>query len=485
NWPWSDAEYRMIAQVIDNRTKVGLAHSANVDLRFFLRPPALPPTASSIEDDLKELLQSLPEDGLDACGRFFLRRALPKFITPKTETVWTHCEFGAEFLEPHPVERSLKQRYLLYLQVLLNHSKIPEHCRKIVRQHGLLALRRVYDDQAENRHIVYYIGKILANISLHEDLHRPLIEAGWLTIFAEWMKGNDLQLNLLATKALINLDRDYEAPSGVMLDGVYQYHPQCRTRSPAHVDIVFIPGLLGGPVWTWRQNDSSTARPFSKCWPKDWLAKDCPSARILTVEYDTNLSTWSTACPYDHAERTLRARSLILLNKLREAGVGERPIIWIGHSMGGLLIKSILAQSEAEQITKATKGIIFFSVPHRGSDMASWAADSTRKYILFPSVEVRELIRGSTELLRLHSLFKKVVSTYDISVLSFGEGLPLNISLRKNGVEWIQTLLVPPESSNPDIGTFKLMEDQNHLTICKPASRSSALYRNILSFIFD
>lgn len=30
-----------------------------------------------------------------------------------------------------------------------------------------------------------------------------------------------------------------------------------------------------------------------------------------------------------------------LLNKLEQAGVGSRPIIWIGHSMGGTMYKTV------------------------------------------------------------------------------------------------------------------------------------------------
>ena len=32
---------------------------------------------------------------------------------------------------------------------------------------------------------------------------------------------------------------------------------------------------------------------------QDWLAKDCPHVRILTVEYETHLSEWAPRCPYE------------------------------------------------------------------------------------------------------------------------------------------------------------------------------------------
>ena len=33
-------------------------------------------------------------------------------------------------------------------------------------------------------------------------------------------------------------------------------------------------------------------------------------------------------------------RGAEMVRKLRAAGVGERPIIWVGHSMGGTLVMS-------------------------------------------------------------------------------------------------------------------------------------------------
>ena len=35
-----------------------------------------------------------------------------------------------------------------------------------------------------------------------------------------------------------------------------------------------------------------------------------------------------------------------MLKKLEAAGVGQRPIIWITHSLGGLILKHILVNEE-------------------------------------------------------------------------------------------------------------------------------------------
>lgn len=39
--------------------------------------------------------------------------------------------------------------------------------------------------------------------------------------------------------------------------------------------------------------------------------------------------------PFSTCSRSLRTRSTVMLKKLKKAGIGKRPIIWVGHSMGG------------------------------------------------------------------------------------------------------------------------------------------------------
>jgi hypothetical protein len=62
-----------------------------------------------------------------------------------------------------------------------------------------------------------------------------------------------------------------------------------------------------------------------------------------------------------------------------EAG---RPLVFVGHSLGGLVIKEALIRSSEYHFNKqdeelgavypCTKGIVFLGTPHRGSDLAPY-----------------------------------------------------------------------------------------------------------------
>ena len=169
------------------------------------------------------------------------------------------------------------------------------------------------------------------------------------------------------------------------------------------VDVVFIHGLMGGVFYTWRQADPHNEREgveeqvsgegYSYCWPRDWLAEDSQHVRVLGCDFDSYLSQWGGNCPSQSFKQSLADRSSDMMRKLRQAGVGNRPVIFVGHSMGGLIVKQMLAASaesadpELQQLSNNTKGVVFYSTPHEGSEIANM--NSIFKYFFFPSVEVQ------------------------------------------------------------------------------------------------
>lgn len=217
----------------------------------------------------------------------------------------------------------------------------------------------------------------------------------------------------------------------------------------------------------------------TQCWPKDWLPEDVPSVRIIGVNYDTNLSMWTPSCPIEGKITTMSERSEEYVGKLITAGIGIRPTIWVCHSMGGLLVKKMLVDEwkngDKNNICKNTRGIIFYSTPHRGSRVA--VLTQTTKMLVWPSVEVQELREESPHLLQLHEEFLNMLKEYPIEIVSFSETKPTLVTTLKVPFQFVTS-----NSADPGVGEFYEIA-QDHLSICKPASRHSFLYQKLLSVL--
>ncbi|XP_068040796.1 protein SERAC1 isoform X1 [Anomalospiza imberbis] len=496
NSHWHDYQYVTVAQTCDQRTAIGLARSKDVDLRFFLPPPPLPKIKAvstgkdyPIEDELRLLLVSLPQTGLDPCVQYFTSLALresSQTLAAQRGGLWCFGGNGLPYcdtLSKIPSETV----ELFCLQALVQHSKISSHCDKIEAKGGLQLLQRIYQLRKDSAKIQRNIIRIIGNMALDERLHSSIVRAGWVSVLAEVMKSPHIIQSSHASRALANLDRDMVKEK--YPDGVYVLHPQYRSSQPVRADILFVHGLLGAAFKTWRQQDvdrrwdkkaSEGEEDYSQCWPKTWLASDCPSLRIISVEYDTHLSDWKAKCPVEAHRKSIAFRSSELLDKLKAAGIGDRPLVWVSHSMGGLLVKKMLVDAsknpEMDKIVNNTRGIIFYSVPHHGSQLAEYSINA--RYLLFPSVEVKELSKDSPALKELNDDFLSFAKDKKFSVLSFAETLPTHIG------SMLKLHVVPVESADIGIGDL-IPVDVNHLNICKPKKKDAFLYQRTLKFIQD
>ncbi|KAI4924481.1 hypothetical protein J4E85_007596 [Alternaria conjuncta] len=171
-------------------------------------------------------------------------------------------------------------------------------------------------------------------------------------------------------------------------------------------DIVFVHGLQGHPESTWTFSEGTSnqtpAKPPSKgsffrrsvkatatepaadlpgappppgtFWPRDFLLEDFPKARIFTYGYDSSVSHFF-AGPANSDNILDRGRDLLERLVTQREKVRGRPIIFVAHSLGGLVVKSALRLSalaedgakDHEDILASTVGILFFGTPHRGS----------------------------------------------------------------------------------------------------------------------
>jgi hypothetical protein len=103
-----DGEFSQLAQSVNYRTAVGLASCANVDLRFFLDPPPLPPSLEgrTIVSLFKEVLTRLPRnsDQLHDCINYYTTTALDDYLTRGDAEALLDSDISHEFFrESHHI----------------------------------------------------------------------------------------------------------------------------------------------------------------------------------------------------------------------------------------------------------------------------------------------------------------------------------------------------------------------------------------------
>jgi predicted alpha/beta hydrolase family esterase len=232
-------------------------------------------------------------------------------------------------------------------------------------------------------------------------------------------------------------------------------------------DVIFVHGLGGDALSTWHPQGIKEAE---NSW-LTWLARDLEDIGIWSVNYEVEPFRWrgSTMPLAD------RATNVVDLLDIYE--IGERPVIFITHSMGGLVVKQMLRHAcdygnpSWKKIVEQTKGIVFLSTPHSGSDIANWM-----KYIggiLGASVSVEELEANAPRLRELNTVYRNHAQLKEISIIVYCE------NEKTKGV-----MVVDQTSADPGIpGVTPIPLDENHISIAKPRSAKSQLYLRVKKFI--
>ena len=243
-------------------------------------------------------------------------------------------------------------------------------------------------------------------------------------------------------------------------------------------DVIFVHGLGGSSHSTWRYGSETSAEHFF--WPAE-LARDI-NVGVWSLGYPAGITAWG------EPGMIIQLRAGNLAQKLANASIGKRPVIFITHSMGGLIVKSLivssrtLGDSDRLEIANATKGIVFCATPHRGSDFAN-AAQALGAFFGGSQKHVIQLKSAGQELNILHDEFVEWQRNSLVKVCSYAE----NIGLFKR-----RTLLRPlplglvvdRTSANPNIAGHAVRDvDDDHLTIVKPRNRNHDVYAGTLRFI--
>lgn len=170
----------------------------------------------------------------------------------------------------------------------------------------------------------------------------------------------------------------------------------------ACVDIVFVHGLTGNAYNTWLHKETGVH------WPSDILKQDLTDARILSFGYDADiLHFWN---PVSNSRLSNHAEKLVgdLVREREGTNTETRKILFVAHSLGGLVTESALSHSRhapekhLRQVERWTVGIAFLGVPHYGADLASWGKLGTRMVDLLNSAnkDIVDVLEPGSEILR-------------------------------------------------------------------------------------
>ncbi|KAL3982008.1 PGAP1-like family protein [Acanthocheilonema viteae] len=361
--------------------------------------------------------------------------------------------------------RSQDQRLNRLLSQLVVKTEIG-YGRELINQDILTLLLQLCIHYREtNRNICLNVLKILANIvAQNEYCATAVANSEWFPVLASMASSQVFEEVLMTEKICNNGLSVFDSTRKPLKTNVYElFRPD--DDQPPIIDLVLIHGIRGSVFWTWREKDNPSKTPRTRCWPRSWLPQDVPiPMRILAIDYLSSL------VHFVGVVETVSTRAQKFAVELKTAGVGDRPVLFICHSMGGLLVKRILLDDP--EIRRSTMGILFMATPHRGSPYAMYAPLGVR-----PSDDVKLLHQQSAINRQLHQDFLKIIDTVPV-ISSVAETEKASLIMHQKGV------LVPPESAYLERGAFYHINDVHH-NICKPSNRQDRIYSIILLFIND
>nr|XP_036586253.1 ankyrin repeat-containing protein [Colletotrichum truncatum]KAF6796660.1 ankyrin repeat-containing protein [Colletotrichum truncatum] len=268
--------------------------------------------------------------------------------------------------------------------------------------------------------------------------------------------------------------------------------PLFEDENGAAVDIVAVPGLGSHALGSWKSPTGD------EVWLRDFLPKDIPNIRVLLYGYDTSL-------PGSLSKQSIQDLGKMLLEHIAafraNDGTTRRPLIFIGHSLGGLLIKEALIragkpQSEAiADLSFACYALLFFGVPNLGlrNDQLRTLVEGQPNEALIQDLLVDNDSEPSTFLKRLADQFSESCKN-QYRVISFFERMLSPTLMRDNQGNWQKngepSLLVTEKSSTAtdlvavaDQDSIPLNTD--HSGLVKYSSKSQGEYTIVRMRIGD
>ncbi|OBT58354.1 hypothetical protein VE04_01353 [Pseudogymnoascus sp. 24MN13] len=251
--------------------------------------------------------------------------------------------------------------------------------------------------------------------------------------------------------------------------------PFTNTNLPPSSNLVVVHGIGANRDRTWRRN-------------RDWLVDssmlphDLPTVRVLAFGY---LSNWLGK---DKTNTRLAevANELLTALEIARHDCHDRPIIFIGHCFGGIVIEKAIvdAQSKLKSLISCIAGVICMGTPHQGTGSHGAVAAIARvgAYLnLATESQILETLNPVSETLEdTVKSFAEASSRNHWPVHCFYEGLPTNRNkmFYKSFPISFSALIVDEESAclkswgrnklvsdHFDLNKFSSPDDPNYLSL--------------------
>lgn len=181
------------------------------------------------------------------------------------------------------------------------------------------------------------------------------------------------------------------------------------------IDCIVVSGLSSHPFGSWKQRGGEFM----------WLVDDVdgfpPHVRMLLYGYDSTLFGSQSFQDIEDMGQRLATQITGIRPLARPSASNEpRPLVFIAHSLGGLVVKEAIHQMAKEDAADAQSifGLVLFGVPHFGLLVEPWldiiGGQPNRKLI-------EDLRSGSRVLRRLDDRFRKAFTFGGSKVVSLFE----------------------------------------------------------------
>ncbi|WIV98446.1 HTH domain-containing protein [Kinneretia aquatilis] len=178
----------------------------------------------------------------------------------------------------------------------------------------------------------------------------------------------------------------------------------------------------------------------------------------------------------------------VLARLLAEPLLATGSIVFVVHSLGGLVVEQVLRSADrdassdarAEAFLSRVRRIAFLGTPHRGAVLANLLFAA--RFLLFrPSAAARDLVLGNPQLRDLNRWYRKKSKECGIEHLVLAEARPV----RFLGLNLPSAIgqIVCPDSADPGLSELAITVDESHTTICKPSSQDAYVYILVKDFI--